>query len=109
MGKVQRFEYEDGKSAKFWEISVDGNTHTVRYGRIGSDGQSRAKEFATKSDAEASCEKLIQAKVGKGYKKAATKKKQARRKSRLGPELQAAFEDQIEKYELTEYRSELLR
>ena len=72
------------------EISVDGNTHTVRYGRIGSDGQSRTKEFASKADAEASCQKLIQAKVGKGYKQAAikkvakkkatSKKKQARRK-----------------------------
>ena len=66
MGKVQRFEYQDGKSAKFWEISVDGNTHTVRYERIGSDGQSRTKEFASKADAEASCQKLIQAMVGKG-------------------------------------------
>ena len=49
-------------------------TRTVRYGRIGSDGQSRTKEFASNADAEAPCQKLIQAKVGKGYKKGTTKK-----------------------------------
>ena len=49
-------------------------TRTVRYGRIGSDGQSRTKEFASNADAEAPCQKLIQAKVGKGYKEGTTKK-----------------------------------
>ena len=88
-------------------------------GESAQTGSPGPKSSRPSRDAEASCQKLIEAKVGKGYKKAATKKvakkkaspkkKQTRKKSRLAPEVQAAFEAQIEKHELTEYRSELLR
>ena len=37
-------------------------------------GAVQAQKFASKANAEASCQKLIQAKVGKGYKKGTTKK-----------------------------------
>jgi len=33
------FELVDEKSSKFWEISVLGEKLTVRYGKIGTDGQ----------------------------------------------------------------------
>ena len=32
------FEFLDGKSAKFWEIVLDGSSHTVRYGKLGATG-----------------------------------------------------------------------
>ena len=62
------FEYNDAKSDKFWEIQLDGASHTVRYGRVGTDGQTKTKEFADAEKAVASYEKLVKAKVGKGYK-----------------------------------------
>jgi predicted DNA-binding WGR domain protein len=39
-----RLENTTGNSSKFWEIDVDGSTTTVRYGKIGSSGQTQTKE-----------------------------------------------------------------
>jgi len=67
-GGVPRiFEFKDGKSDKFWEVSLDGNSHPVRSGRVGTDGQTKTKEFGDKEKAEASYQKLIGQKVKKGY------------------------------------------
>lgn len=65
------FEFEDGKSAKFWEISIDGSDVTVRYGRIGTNGQSRTKSLKDEEAAERHAEKLIDEKTGKGYEETA--------------------------------------
>lgn len=64
---VRYFEYTDAKSSKFWEIGLTGREHIVRYGRIGSDGTKKLKTFPTDEAARASAEKLIAAKVAKGY------------------------------------------
>lgn len=64
---MRRFELVDGKSSKFWEIDVQGAAHTVRYGRIGTDGQSKDKSFDDAAAAQAAAEKLVKAKVKKGY------------------------------------------
>ena len=64
---LRYFEYSDGKSNKFWEISVDGASHTVRYGRIGTDGTTKTKEFDDEDEAMADAQKLIAQKVKKGY------------------------------------------
>jgi DNA ligase 1 len=65
--KTSYFELIDGKSAKFWEISRDDCKVTVRYGRTGTSGQTRTKEFTDVSNAQAHLEKLIREKTGKGY------------------------------------------
>ncbi len=62
------FEFQDGKSNKFWAISVSGDSHTARYGKIGSKGQSTTKTFPTAEKAQADADKLIAEKTGKGYK-----------------------------------------
>ncbi|MCA9062361.1 MAG: WGR domain-containing protein [Planctomycetaceae bacterium] len=62
------FEMKEGTSDKFWEISLDGKSHTVRYGRVGTDGQTATKDFDTEAKARASYDKLIAQKTGKGYK-----------------------------------------
>ncbi|MEZ6038914.1 MAG: DNA ligase [Planctomycetaceae bacterium] len=61
------FEFSDGKSHKFWEISVDGNAVTVRYGRIGSKGTTNRKDFADAEAARKHQTKLIDEKTSKGY------------------------------------------
>src|SRR5687767_1175626 len=45
-GKPRHFEFVGGKSSKFWEVSQSGNEMTTRWGRIGTDGQSKTKTFA---------------------------------------------------------------
>ena len=61
------FEFVDGKSSKFWEIAVDGTSVTVRFGRIGTNGQTQTKTFGDSAEASAHAEKLIAEKTGKGY------------------------------------------
>src|SRR5262245_15187538 len=59
--------YMDAKSSKFWKIELKGNTHQVTYGRIGTDGQSLTKSFASDEVARKEAEKLVAEKLGKGY------------------------------------------
>jgi DNA ligase-1 len=64
---VRRFEFVEGGSAKFWEVWVDGTAMSVRFGRLGSEGQTRTKSFADASAAHREAERLIAEKIGKGY------------------------------------------
>lgn len=72
-GGTRLFEFRDGRSDKFWEITLSGLTHTVRYGRVGTEGQSATKEFPSAEKAQASHDKLIAQKVKKGYNEIANK------------------------------------
>jgi uncharacterized protein (TIGR02996 family) len=65
---MRRFEYKDAKSQKFWEIEIEGDAYTVRYGKIGTDGQVQTKTFASSDKAETAAEKIIAEKLKKGYK-----------------------------------------
>ena len=65
--KPRRFEFFEGKSNKFWEVSVSGKEMTVHFGRIGTDGQTKTKEFADETAAQREADKLIAEKTEKGY------------------------------------------
>ena len=62
-------EFKDKKSSKFWEIEhgSDSDETTVRFGKIGSDGQSQTKKHASAEVARAFLEKQVRDKVAKGY------------------------------------------
>ena len=64
---MRRFEFSDSTSNKFWEVEVKGKTLNVTFGKIGTKGQSKPKDFATPEIAKAEMEKLIKEKTGKGY------------------------------------------
>lgn len=64
---ARRFEFSEGKSNKFWTISVQGADVTVQFGRIGSQGQTNVKSFPDNAAAEKHATKLIAEKTGKGY------------------------------------------
>ena len=61
------FEFIEGTSSKFWEVWTSGNELTTRWGRIGTDGQTKTKTFATPEKAQAEHDKLVAEKLGKGY------------------------------------------
>ena len=42
---LRYFEFKDAHSNKFWEISVAGSIVTVRYGKLGTNGQTSVKEL----------------------------------------------------------------
>lgn len=64
---ARRFEFTEGNSAKFWEIAVRGAEVTVRFGRIGSQGQIQVKSFPDAAAAQKHADKLIREKTDKGY------------------------------------------
>lgn len=64
---VRRFELVEGASKKFWEIMQSGCDMTVRYGRIGTNGQSQTKSFPDELRATREVQKLIAEKIKKGY------------------------------------------
>jgi predicted DNA-binding WGR domain protein len=64
---MQRFELSEGTHNKFWEVAREGSSVTVRFGRIGSDGQTQTKAFDSDEKAEAELAKLVKEKTKKGY------------------------------------------
>ena len=64
---MRRFEYVGGGSEKFWEIDRDGASVTVRFGRLGTNGQTQVKNLASGGAAEAHVAKLVAEKLKKGY------------------------------------------
>jgi predicted DNA-binding WGR domain protein len=60
-------ENESGTSAKFWEVTLAAKTVSVRYGRIGTDGQVSIKEFATEEEAQKYADKKVADKLKDGY------------------------------------------
>jgi DNA ligase-1 len=61
------FEFCEDGSHKFWEISVSGAALTTRWGKVGTDGQCKTKDFVSDEKAEAEAAKLIAEKTKKGY------------------------------------------
>ncbi|MCP4130937.1 MAG: WGR domain-containing protein [bacterium] len=73
-------EFHDNKSHKFWEVQTDGVSHTVRYGKVGTDGQSKTKDFDSPEKAEKDAEKLAASKMKKGYAEMSVKSERTRSK-----------------------------
>ncbi|MFC5286295.1 DUF4132 domain-containing protein [Actinokineospora guangxiensis] len=63
-----RLEYVEGGSAKFWEGQQNGTSVTVRWGRIGTAGQTKDKDFADDESARSFLDKQVAEKKRKGYK-----------------------------------------
>lgn len=64
---MRRFELIEGTSSKFWEVDLSGTELTVRFGRIGTAGQSKTKAFDDAAAALKELHKLVKEKTGKGY------------------------------------------
>ncbi|ARU05184.1 hypothetical protein CCO03_11230 [Comamonas serinivorans] len=64
---MQRYEFNDGKSSKFWQIEQQGHELHIAWGKIGTQGQSQVKSFDDEAKAQVARDKLIKEKTGKGY------------------------------------------
>lgn len=65
---ARHFEFVEGSSSKFWEVSASGNDVTVRFGKIGTQGQTQTKTFDDATMAQKHAEKLVGEKTKKGYR-----------------------------------------
>jgi uncharacterized protein (TIGR02996 family) len=64
---VPRYEFSEGSSNKFWDITLAGKSFTTTYGKIGANGQTSIKKFASAAEAKQEHDKLVAEKVKKGY------------------------------------------
>lgn len=64
---MRRFEFVEGSSNKFWEVSTEGAVLLTRFGRIGAAGQTTQKNFASEAAAKQAADKLVTQKTSKGY------------------------------------------
>ncbi|MCK5218198.1 WGR domain-containing protein [bacterium] len=62
-------ELHTASSAKFWSINVSGSSHTVHFGRRGTNGQIKTKNFPSPEAATKDVKSLLASKLKKGYKK----------------------------------------
>jgi predicted DNA-binding WGR domain protein len=63
----RRFELSDGKSNKFWEVALEGSAVTVRFGKIGTAGQTQTKQHPSDAAARNEHDRLVAEKLKKGY------------------------------------------
>ena len=87
----RRFEFVEGGSSKFWEVKVEESEQTIRFGKIGTAGQEKVKEFDGAGEAKADTKKLIGEKTGKGYVEVGGKPK-----PEGNPQLEAAIERDLD-------------
>ncbi|MFS2165997.1 WGR domain-containing protein, partial [Variovorax sp. Varisp62] len=64
---MRRFELIEGTASKFWEVEQVDAELNIRWGRIGTAGQSQTKSFADATKAATALTKLVAEKTGKGY------------------------------------------
>jgi len=83
--EIVYLELADGQSHKFYEVTVHDTEVTIRYGRIGTSGQSSSTTYATVEKAQAEARKKINEKLRKGYVQVAS-----------GGEVPALVEQQID-------------
>ncbi|HRJ90255.1 MAG TPA: DUF4240 domain-containing protein [Pyrinomonadaceae bacterium] len=58
---------QTGDSNKFWTIEQAGNSYTVTWGKIGTEGRTTSKSFEDRETCRKEVEKLTNEKLGKGY------------------------------------------
>lgn len=64
---IRYFEFTDDKSSKFWQVNQNDLIMTVTYGKIGSIGTQKVKQFNDVDTLKKAIDKLISEKTKKGY------------------------------------------
>src|SRR5438270_8344271 len=64
---MRHFEFVGESSNKFWEIGQSGTQVTVHFGRIGTKGQTQAKDLGTWEAAADRVGRLVREKLAEGY------------------------------------------
>jgi predicted DNA-binding WGR domain protein len=63
----RKLVFQGETTRKFWSIEMDGATCTVRFGKVGSVGQSKSKTFGSTADCRKAVDKAIAEKLKDGY------------------------------------------
>ncbi|SCX73374.1 DUF4132 domain-containing protein [Variovorax sp. EL159] len=90
---MRRFELIEGTASKFWEVEQADTDLNIRWGRIGTAGQSQTKSFADATKAAAQLTKLVAEKTGKGYSEVGVAANAAIGKTEARPKPETASEE----------------
>jgi predicted DNA-binding WGR domain protein len=66
---MARFELDDGRMQRFWEVSLDGEVLTFQYGDLGSEGRTRTKQCRSERAAKAAYDDAVRAMLQQGYRR----------------------------------------
>ncbi|MGJ7532730.1 MULTISPECIES: WGR and DUF4132 domain-containing protein [unclassified Variovorax] len=86
---MRRFELIEGTASKFWEIEQADTELNIRWGRIGTAGQSQTKSFDDATKAATALTKLVTEKTGKGYSEVGVAASAAIGKTEAKPKVEA--------------------
>src|SRR5262249_52918188 len=65
---MRTFELNDGRSHKFWNVTLSGASITVEAGKVGGRGKSQTTTFPNEGAAHREHDRLIAEQRGKGYR-----------------------------------------
>ena len=83
-------ELSEGSSHKFYEVTIAGSQLTIRYGRIGDNGQTSTSKLASPEKARAEGAKKVAEKLKKGYEHATKGVREKRKVTRRSDMIAAA-------------------
>lgn len=65
----RRFEYREGELAEFWEIEIEGERYTLRFGEIDRPhlAQTQVKRFSSRKKARAKARTKVAGKLARGF------------------------------------------
>src|SRR5580704_4484960 len=64
---MPRYEFSEGSSNKFWDITQTGSSLRISFGKIGANGQTQLQELGSPSAAQKEHDRLVAEKTKKGY------------------------------------------
>lgn len=67
LGRMANRRLENEDENKFWEAWVKDGVFYYRFGKIGSQGQTKLKRFKTDAEAQAELEEKLEEKLGQGF------------------------------------------
>jgi len=71
---ARRFTYGSGETGRFWEAAQRGNVVTMRFGALGSEGQTKTRAFPSEAVAREALEEMIADKLDDGFVEEGTAK-----------------------------------
>ena len=77
---------------KFWQMEVNGASFTVSWGKVGTAGQVKIKEFESEEECLREASKLIRSKIKKGYVQNTTEENIIKRSNMTEDEMWALFD-----------------
>jgi predicted DNA-binding WGR domain protein len=82
---IRELVCQEGGANKFWTLELDGKTHKIHFGKVGSAGQKKIKRFSSEDAAKKDFDAMVAEKLKKGYRDANAKAAKAAKATKTTP------------------------